>query len=73
MRRKPRPLGDYTDKAWLTGWDYCIMLRRINENPYTRRPQHDAFRRGYKACENNAVSSLRTVMRRRYPERLFAT
>jgi hypothetical protein len=72
MKRKPRPLGDYTDKAWLTGWDYCIMNRPVNHNPYKRRPQREAFVRGHKACENNAVNSLRTVMRRQYPNRLIA-
>jgi hypothetical protein len=41
-----RPLGNPIKKAWIAGWDASLTYER---NPYTRKPQHDAFVRGKKA------------------------
>ena len=51
MKRKghkmhSRPLGNPTDKAWITGWEASIAFEA---NPYTRRPQRVAFERGREA------------------------
>ena len=39
-----RSLGNPIDKAWLLGWDDSI--RCVHKNPYSRRPQREAYERG---------------------------
>lgn len=65
-----RPLGNYTDKAWLAGWDASIRFELPRANPYKRRPQAKAWLRGHEAAtrsDDAAVLALKNVMARRAP------
>lgn len=41
--------GNPTNAAWLRGWDAAIVGLPGYSNPYSRRPQRDAWDRGYAA------------------------
>jgi ribosome modulation factor len=64
MSRKPRPLGNPTTKAWLAGWDSAISGISIHANPYTRRPQADAWKRGWQAGLRSWDDDVRLMMER---------
>ncbi len=59
-----RPLGNPTHKAWLAGWDKGIVGRTAESNPYTRKPQHDAFDRGWRAGRRSSAADVAELKRR---------
>lgn len=62
------PLGNSIDKAWLAGWDASMRNEVPQANPYSRRPQVDAWRRGHAAaCRSGDadVARLQRTLRHR--------
>lgn len=59
-----RPLGNPTNKAWLAGWDNGIVGRTIDSNPYVRKPQYDAFKRGWQAGRRSSDADVAELKRR---------
>lgn len=66
--RNQRPLGDYTDKAWLAGWDAGVCGLGNEFNPYKRPAQAKAWQRGRDLglrSDDIAVKIMRNILARR--------
>lgn len=59
-----RPLGDFTDRAWLAGWDAAVAGLPRTGNPYRRRPQRRAWDAGWAAGRRSGELDA-TIMQRR--------
>ncbi len=66
--RKQRPLGDYTDKAWLAGWDAGVCGLGDGFNPYKRHAQAKAWKRGRDLglrSDDTAIKIMHNILARR--------
>jgi ribosome modulation factor len=67
-RKWVRPLGDFTDMAWLAGWDAGITGASVSANPYKRPAQRRAWEKG-RACGLRSDDSAVAAMKRRVGRR----